>query len=68
MKVLLEVDAESFFRVISILFYQSKPFELVEQGRDEINNPSLKSQTHLEFLKELDATCLQEKNSEHIKY
>ena len=68
LKVLLEVDAESFFRVISILFYPSKPFDLVEQGRDDINNPALRSQTHLEFLKELDATCLLEKNSEHIKY
>jgi hypothetical protein len=68
LKVLLEVDAESFFKVISILFYPSKPFDLVEQGRDDINNPNLKSQIHLEFLKELDATCLQEKNSEHIKY
>lgn len=68
LKVLLDVDAETFFRVISILFYPSKPFDLVEQGRDSINNPSLKSLTHLEFLKEMDNYCLGEKAPEHVKF
>ena len=32
-----------------------------------ISNPSLKSQTHVEFLKELDNLCLNEKTSESTK-
>eukprot|EP00347_Sterkiella_histriomuscorum_P024298 403331615 len=67
LKVLLEIDAETLFQVISILFYPSKPFELVQQGRDLISNPSLKSLTHIEFIKDLESYCLQEKVSEHIK-
>jgi len=40
MKVLLDIDAETLFQTISILFYPSKPFELVQAGRDDtVSNP-----------------------------
>ena len=35
LKVMMEIDAESFFQVISIIFYPSKTFDLVKQGREE---------------------------------
>lgn len=35
MKVLLEIDADSFFQTIAIIFYPSKPCELFDQDRDD---------------------------------
>ncbi len=33
LKVLLDIDAESFFQTISIVFYESKPYRLFQAGR-----------------------------------
>jgi len=62
LRVLLEIDAGSFFQVISILFYQSKPFELVLQGRED---SPLKCRIHRDFLNDLNNFCLA--SSEMIK-
>ena len=34
MKVLLDIEAEAFFQVVSILLIEGKPFELFCAGRD----------------------------------
>lgn len=54
LRVLLEIDAASFFQVIAILFYPSKPFELMLQGRED---SVLKSHTHRDFLNDLNNFC-----------
>ena len=33
LKVLLDIDAESFFQTIAVVFYKSKPYELFKKGR-----------------------------------
>jgi hypothetical protein len=35
LKDLIEIDPETMFQTISILFYQSKPFDLVQAGRED---------------------------------
>lgn len=59
--MLLEIDAEALFQVISILFYPSRPFELVQMGREEMGFNNLKSSSHNDFLRDLNSYCLHEK-------
>eukprot|EP00347_Sterkiella_histriomuscorum_P012402 403368713 len=52
LKVLLEIDAETFFQTISIIFFPSKPSELFDQGRDENTNDQ-QIQNKLEIVEKL---------------
>lgn len=36
MEVLLNIDAEAFFQIISILFYEGKQFDFVKMGRNPL--------------------------------
>jgi hypothetical protein len=62
---LLTIDAESFFQIISVLFYEGKVYDFMKMGRmpvPELSNgggsvSALNSMTHKDFLMKLDAYC-----------
>ncbi len=71
-KVLLDIDAETLFQTIAILFYPSRPYDLVMSGRDDGGtttaiDPAEQYKTHIDFIKDLDAYCLSKEAPEHIK-
>jgi hypothetical protein len=58
LKDLATIDAENLFQVIDIIFMKnSKPYELVLQGRDDYmqTNYNIRFQAHWDFLKDMNA-------------
>jgi len=78
LKMLLNIDAESVFQMISIMFYpttSSSPFELVKAGREEDEQKmaqggqvSPQDSPHWRFMKDLDEYCLKEDTPENVKF
>lgn len=76
--MLLGIDAESVFQMISIMFYPTSkvsPFELVKAGREEDEQKmaqggeqSLQDSPHWRFMKVLDTYCLRQDTPENVKY
>ncbi len=78
LKILLSIDAESVFQIISILFYPSEdnygPYELLQMGRledgagDEYKGRIPKDDTaHWRFMKVLDSYCIRPETPENVK-
>lgn len=62
--MLINIDCEATFTIISMLFYEGKAFDFIKLGRDPKTNNDSESLTHKDILNALKSVCANNENED----